>query len=266
MPTGYKMTQSEVSAYGGPVERDHFAVWGSDEVCRWLAEVGLSQYAPRFRDHKIMGRVLPSIEERHLREMGVDIVGDRVRLLAEARRLATHAVQANRFKVLWEGAAPRFTKGPLDWCWQWCVCRPVWAEVNRYKLTANSLVVTINQAGWCCNMLERKRFERNVDLSNVAGVNLVTSSKVRATRCGARRCRAALMQPSAAQLCDCGCVATELNVELDSDKGMADLPPIYVAKDHAQRVCHLMMDAMEEVQSMECHGGQPGAPLTIARG
>ena len=76
---------------------------------------------------------------------------------------------------------------------------------------------------------------------------------------------ASATKASAAQLCDCGCVATELNVELDSDKGMADLPPIYVAKDHAQRVCHLMMDAMEEVQSME-HGGQPGAPLTIARG
>ena len=33
---------------------------------------------------------------------------------------------------------------------------------------------------------KRKRSERNVDLSNVAGVNLVTSSKVRAARCGAQ--------------------------------------------------------------------------------
>jgi class 3 adenylate cyclase len=47
----------------------------------WLRSLGLEQYEPAFRKNKIDGSVLPGLTNEDLKDLGVDLVGDRRRLL-----------------------------------------------------------------------------------------------------------------------------------------------------------------------------------------
>jgi hypothetical protein len=59
----------------------------------WLRGLGLEQYEPAFRKNKIDGSVLPGLTNEDLKDLGVDLVGGRRRLLDAI-------------------AAPRATKAP----------------------------------------------------------------------------------------------------------------------------------------------------------
>jgi class 3 adenylate cyclase/predicted ATPase len=52
------------------------------DVGSWLRDLGLGQYAERFRDNKIDAEILPQLTSDDLRDIGVTAVGDRRRLLA----------------------------------------------------------------------------------------------------------------------------------------------------------------------------------------
>src|ERR1700752_5496955 len=47
----------------------------------WLRSLGLEQYEPAFRKNKIDGSVLPGLTNEDLKDLGVELVGDRRRLL-----------------------------------------------------------------------------------------------------------------------------------------------------------------------------------------
>ena len=51
------------------------------DITDWLHKLGLEQYAPAFRDNAIDARVLPSLTAEDLRDLGVNLVGHRRRLL-----------------------------------------------------------------------------------------------------------------------------------------------------------------------------------------
>jgi class 3 adenylate cyclase len=61
------------------------------DVDEWLRGLGLGQYEDRFRDNKIDAEVLPHLTADDLREIGVNTVGDRRKLLAAIAALAARS-------------------------------------------------------------------------------------------------------------------------------------------------------------------------------
>ena len=51
------------------------------DVGGWLRKLGLEQYAAAFRENKIDDTVLPSLTAEDLKDLGVEFVGDRRKLL-----------------------------------------------------------------------------------------------------------------------------------------------------------------------------------------
>jgi hypothetical protein len=59
------------------------------DIAAWLRGLGLDQYEPIFRDNDIDGDVLPSVTTQDLKDLGINSVGHRRRLL-EAMNLLWH--------------------------------------------------------------------------------------------------------------------------------------------------------------------------------
>src|SRR5712671_7554618 len=51
------------------------------DMAKWLRGIGLEQYAPAFREHHIDGEVLRRLTTQDLRELGIDSIGHRRRML-----------------------------------------------------------------------------------------------------------------------------------------------------------------------------------------
>ncbi len=76
----------------------------SNEVIRWLEQLGLGKYAEMFAENDIGPDVLPHLTEEHLKELGVSL-GDRVRLLK-----AIEALEATQADVREASSPSEFTE------------------------------------------------------------------------------------------------------------------------------------------------------------
>ena len=56
-------------------------------VADWLEGLGLSQYAPTFDDDDIEFGLLPRLSDAQLKELGVESIGHRMKILAAAQQL-----------------------------------------------------------------------------------------------------------------------------------------------------------------------------------
>src|SRR5215469_6667432 len=61
------------------------------DVADWLRGLGLEQYEPAFRANEVDARVLPSLTAEDLKDLGVNLVGHRRRLLDAIAALGTEA-------------------------------------------------------------------------------------------------------------------------------------------------------------------------------
>src|SRR5215469_15101276 len=61
------------------------------DVAAWLRGLGLEQYEPAFRANEVDARVLPSLTAEDLKDLGVNLVGHRRRLLDAIAALGTEA-------------------------------------------------------------------------------------------------------------------------------------------------------------------------------
>ena len=52
--------------------------WSADDVGKWLAALGLGEFAPAFAFHRLQGDVVFLLLESHLQEMGMSKIGDRL--------------------------------------------------------------------------------------------------------------------------------------------------------------------------------------------
>ncbi|OAA53436.1 MAPKK kinase [Cordyceps fumosorosea ARSEF 2679] len=81
-------TESEFSDTDGP---DSVKNWDEDHVCDYLASVKCGEYEKIFRRNNINGQNLLEMDKEVLKEMGIDKVGDRVRLFLCIKKLRTRA-------------------------------------------------------------------------------------------------------------------------------------------------------------------------------
>ncbi|KAI2630488.1 mitogen-activated protein kinase [Xylaria nigripes] len=81
-------TESEFSDADGP---DAVKNWTEDQVCEYLRSVKCGEYEKLFRKNNINGENLLEMDKEVLKEMGIDKVGDRVRLFLGIKKLRTKA-------------------------------------------------------------------------------------------------------------------------------------------------------------------------------
>lgn len=63
--------------------------WDEDRVCEYLRSVKCGEYEKLFRKNHINGENLLEIDKEVLKEMGIEKVGDRVRLFLSIKKLRT---------------------------------------------------------------------------------------------------------------------------------------------------------------------------------
>lgn len=61
--------------------RDQVTTWGVQEVCNWLENLQLGEYAEKFVSHDIRGKELLTLARRDLKELGISKVGHVKRIL-----------------------------------------------------------------------------------------------------------------------------------------------------------------------------------------
>ena len=91
-------TESEFSDADGP---DAVKNWNEDQVCEYLRSVKCGEYEKLFRKNNINGENLLEMDKEVLKEMGIEKVGDRVRLFLGIKKLRTktYANQKRRNRV-----------------------------------------------------------------------------------------------------------------------------------------------------------------------
>ncbi|GJN80594.1 ATP binding [Purpureocillium lilacinum] len=81
-------TESEFSDADGP---DSVKNWDEDKVCDYLRSINCGDYEKLFRKNHINGENLLELDKQTLQEMGIEKVGDRVRLFLGIKKLRTKA-------------------------------------------------------------------------------------------------------------------------------------------------------------------------------
>lgn len=118
-------TESEFSESDGP---DSVKYWDEDSVCEYLRSVKCGDYEKLFRKNHINGENLLEMDKEVLKEMGIDKVGDRVRLFLGIKKLRTQAY-ANQKKR---------NRVSLD-------------HIRRHSGTPLTVTIRTHTLAWTCN-------------------------------------------------------------------------------------------------------------------
>lgn len=65
--------------------------WSEESVCEWVRSINCAEYEQLFRQNHINGENLLEMDKHVLKEIGIDKVGDRVRLFLGIKKLRTKA-------------------------------------------------------------------------------------------------------------------------------------------------------------------------------
>jgi hypothetical protein len=68
------------------------------DIAAWLRDLGLQQYAQAFRDNAIDAAVLPELTADDLKDLGVNLVGHRRRLLGAIAALRANVAPRHRLR------------------------------------------------------------------------------------------------------------------------------------------------------------------------
>ncbi|GAA94980.1 uncharacterized protein L969DRAFT_53176 [Mixia osmundae IAM 14324] len=75
------------SAFGHQTRLQWVLSWGDKEVARWLEENKCGAHAQTFRNNDITGAVLLDVDQSALKELGVQSVGDRIKIVVAVKKL-----------------------------------------------------------------------------------------------------------------------------------------------------------------------------------
>jgi hypothetical protein len=123
------------------LEQKDFEEWTAAELAEYFKQkTDLdNNYAELLQKQKVDGKVAPSLTEDDLRQMGIDTVGDRKRVMEAIHTLKRAKNIKDRDRVIWTGVELRYIS-----CWQWCCetccgCCP--QDREEYTLYYNHLEI-----------------------------------------------------------------------------------------------------------------------------
>ena len=121
--------------------------WDEEQVCDYLRSVKCGEYERLFRKNHINGENLLELDKDVLKEMGIEKVGDRVRLFLGIKKLRTraHASQKKRTRVRVRLCCIKDTKAA-----NWYVHRiRLPALICTPQLVLRAHLASPNQVGHC---------------------------------------------------------------------------------------------------------------------
>mmetsp|Transcript_17307 Transcript_17307/g.20975 ORF Transcript_17307/g.20975 Transcript_17307/m.20975 type:complete len:289 (+) Transcript_17307:139-1005(+) len=166
-----------------------FMKFNPEKVARFFERRGIyHDDAKLFYRHQIDGVIAPLLEERHLKEMGLGLLGPRLQILHLLHKIKTGSRVARRNQIVWEGLEYRqANNGPFCPCVPYqfpCCC--FLGPRRSIRLTNVSLQVTkIEKEGCCqysyyalCGCIASPNLTVNsIDLSQVTDINRIKRGK-----------------------------------------------------------------------------------------
>jgi hypothetical protein len=131
--------QDYQSSQAQGVSVEQIAQWDEKQVAQWVATLGkLAPFAPLFEQHQIEGPLFMRLDDGMLREMGINLIGPRARLLEELSRLKAQQRRVRRETSIWE-SDQYDGRSCMEQFLACNSCSPM--QLNHYKLTSAYLVV-----------------------------------------------------------------------------------------------------------------------------
>ena len=97
-----------------------YQTWDAGQLGTYLRNRGLGAYiADALQQHRITGALAPLLHDDDLKEMGISIIGDRLRVRQQLNALSRQERYNNRMAMLWEGTERLFYS---DWDQMLCTC------------------------------------------------------------------------------------------------------------------------------------------------
>ena len=142
-----------------------------DVVEKYLKPIKMEHFAKLFTENHINGAVLLALEESHLREIGINIVGDRIIFMEYLKLLKKHKRYADRSKSLWNGTTPVLSLAYHHNCGEFCfqLCCPCCVATTEWRVTGQGIRWRKNRAPVnCCGDVETQfidyRFLKDLEL------------------------------------------------------------------------------------------------------
>lgn len=224
------MTNEKISTSDSLREIEGYEMWTAEKVGDYFASKGLEDYKEVLTYHKISGRVLPQLTDIDLKDMGIEIVGDRCRFRELTKSMSRMARQVQRTKVIWKGKEQLWFSKCEGCCQTCCFLCP--DDPSIYTLTNSHLRVkdvTPFRLGrmkfMCCHEYKIN----NIDLSQVDDVDM---HGVPAPFCQECFC--------------CGNGKEILEVKYNNE-----YVHITLGKDQGSKIHELLLNQVEEAQLMD---------------
>ena len=116
--------------------------WTEKDVTNnFLKPLGFEYCSKVCEDNKVSGVCLLGMNDTHLKEMNVLLLGDRIQMLEYMEVLKKKRKQADRGKTLWEGQTPVKAFAYADNCCQWMYwwCCPCWVYRTTWRITSQGI-------------------------------------------------------------------------------------------------------------------------------
>mmetsp|Transcript_22485 Transcript_22485/g.25595 ORF Transcript_22485/g.25595 Transcript_22485/m.25595 type:complete len:236 (+) Transcript_22485:165-872(+) len=213
---------------------DDFHNWDVERLGVFFRKRGLGNYNEVLRKHNITGKLAPLLNDDDLKEMGINIVGDRLMFKHHLQDLARRERYNHRIESLWEGKERVFFSELEKSCATCCGFCPV--DPSSYKLTTNHLrvkkvrPVRCGPIVLCC--FGPSYVSSNIDLSKVDDVDVVG---VPAPCCQRTFC----------------CASGKDLVEVESRFEKDGKTFLTVEEGHGDKICTLILNQVEESQKIE---------------
>lgn len=153
-------------------DSSHWSKWTSIELAKYLKTHGGldDKYTELFINNNINGAIAPSLTDENLKEMGIKIVGDRIRIQQVLQQLKSSKQREEREQVIWTGKEMLFQSWFHGCCATCCGCCP--QDPDLYTLRSNHLEIKTVQpcrlgpisCGCCCGA---SYHIDNVDLTEI---------------------------------------------------------------------------------------------------
>ena len=118
----------------------NFTKWSASEVASYLqTKEGLENYAELFQSHKIDGSVAHRLTDDDLKDMGIQAIGDRHRIISALETMKKAKDQKDRELILWQGEEVLYWSC-CDGCCTTC-CGLCTDDPEKYTLRSNYLEI-----------------------------------------------------------------------------------------------------------------------------
>jgi len=197
--------------------------WSVNDLSNHLKEKGLGEYGEVFIKNKIDGHVADEMTEDNLKEIGISMVGDRLKIMKILQTVKLAKTTQNFNEVLWEGKEDEFSCA-AQMCVSTC-CGLCPSHPDKYKLMRNQLKITTTKKTCCgpirCELCCPADYdEDNVDLSNV---NDVDTKGVAPGCCARVLCCAQVKEHIMIKVTNDATKTLYLSKSLAANKGVADI-------------------------------------------